>query len=144
MKKCTKCLADKKDEDFSWKIKSKGIKQSQCKKCVSESINKHYLADKDKYLKKARINNRAYKKRNKDFISDYLKDKCCVDCGNNNPIVLDFDHVKGKKRGNIGRLKIGANSIKYLQEEIDKCEIRCSNCHRIKTHERRNMGQWSG
>jgi hypothetical protein len=59
----------------------------------------------------------------------------CIDCGyNQNPIALDFDHT-GKKLFNINTAR-ASRSFTVLLDEIDKCEIRCANCHRIKTEER--------
>jgi hypothetical protein len=56
-----------------------------------------------------------------------------VDCGESDPIVLEFDHVRGVKRGEISRLKTMV-SLETLAEEIAKCDVRCANCHRRKTH----------
>src|SRR5439155_1449789 len=58
----------------------------------------------------------------------------CIDCGNKDPRVLDFDHVRGEKADCVSRL---FRAPKRLTEELAKCEVRCSNCHRIKTWERR-------
>ena len=62
----------------------------------------------------------------------------CVDCGNTDIRVLDFDHVYGEKGGNISRMIQGSPWL-AIEAEIAKCEVRCANCHRIKTIER---GQW--
>tara|TARA_R110000787_G_scaffold9510_1_gene33148 strand:- start:987 stop:1397 length:411 start_codon:yes stop_codon:yes gene_type:complete len=98
---------------------------------------KHYLLNKDKYLRKAYLRNKKTRGSNKAFI-DEIKSSCpCVDCGENNPIVLEFDHVRGEKRANVSDMTRHAYSLKAIQEEIDKCDIRCANCHRIVTHERR-------
>lgn len=55
---------------------------------------------------------------------------CCVDCGyDGHPAALDFDHIDPrKKEGNVAHL----NWSKAVRE-AEKCEIRCANCHRIKT-----------
>ena len=57
----------------------------------------------------------------------------CVDCGIKDVRVLDFDHVRGHKLANIGALR----NIARLEAEAAKCEVRCANCHRIRTIERR-------
>lgn len=60
----------------------------------------------------------------------------CVDCGYcDSPVALDFDHVTGKKVANVSSLVRRARA--QVDAEIAKCEVRCANCHRIKTAERR-------
>jgi hypothetical protein len=64
----------------------------------------------------------------------------CTDCGINYPYyVMDFDHLSDKEYQISAMLSQGY-SMETVQKEIDKCEIVCSNCHRIRTHERRNNG----
>lgn len=63
----------------------------------------------------------------------------CVDCGYNaHAVALDFDHLPGtKKTANVsGLVKVGSY-IEVIMDEIAKCEIVCSNCHRVRTHTRR-------
>ena len=60
----------------------------------------------------------------------------CADCrGMFPPYVLDFDHVRGRKVGNIARLKM-QTTRSVLLAEIAKCDVVCANCHRIRTYER--------
>jgi hypothetical protein len=59
----------------------------------------------------------------------------CVDCGyREHAVALDFDHVGPKKH-----LVSSARSIKGALAEIAQCEVRCSNCHRVRGHERRQQ-----
>lgn len=74
---------------------------------------------------------------NKQYVAYYLKTHHCVDCGESNAIVLDFDHVRGKKICNISNLTKNKSGLGRLKAEIEKCEVRCSNCHRIATYQRR-------
>jgi hypothetical protein len=78
------------------------------------------------------------RQRNRAFVSTYLATHPCVDCGEADPVVLEFDHVRGEKRMDVGRMatSVGVGLV-TLQAEIDKCEVRCANCHRRKTHQRR-------
>jgi DNA-binding NarL/FixJ family response regulator len=57
----------------------------------------------------------------------------CTDCGETNHIVLDFDHLHNKKY-NISRMIHDGFSWKAIAKEIEKCEVVCANCHRIRTH----------
>lgn len=65
-----------------------------------------------------------------------LKSKPCADCGHSYPsYVMDFDHVRGEKVDNISTL-VSNQKWKLLSEELPKCELVCSNCHRERTHQR--------
>lgn len=64
-----------------------------------------------------------------------LSRSSCVDCGERDPLVLDFDHV-GPKSANVKRLVWYGGSIATIDAEIARCEIRCANCHRRVTAER--------
>lgn len=68
---------------------------------------------------------------------EYLGDHPCVDCGEEDPIVLEFDHVAGTKEFPVSEGVSRMYSIKKIKAEIDKCEVRCANCHRRVTHNRR-------
>lgn len=70
---------------------------------------------------------------------EILKREPCMDCGNSFPTeCMDFDHVRGTKRYNIGTILSKTLSMELLQEELDKCELVCANCHRIRTRKRAN------
>lgn len=62
----------------------------------------------------------------------YLKEHPCVDCGENDPIVLEFDHVRDKLLP-VSVLVNNRVSWDMIMAEIEKCEVRCANCHRRKT-----------
>jgi len=100
-------------------------------------MKEHYKRNKDKYKAKSRKRNKEQRKRNKDYVAFVKSLSCCVDCGEDNPIVLEYDHVRGEKRMCVSDMARQSYSIKTIQREIDKCELRCANCHRIVTYERR-------
>ncbi len=64
----------------------------------------------------------------------YKKLKGCIDCGNKDPRTLDYDHVRGVKENNVSYMWKWSYSVMKLKKEIRKCDIRCANCHRIKTY----------
>jgi hypothetical protein len=72
----------------------------------------------------------------------YLLEHPCVDCGEPDPVVLEFDHVRGAKRLPVKRMLAGTYSLKAIFEEIAKCEVRCANCHRRVTAERGGFYAW--
>ncbi len=102
-----------------------------------EASKKHYENKKEKIKQRAHKRNQEIKISNRKFLDDYLSTKCCIDCGNSNPIVLEFDHVRGIKKLNIADMILRSYSLKTIKLEIEKCEIRCANCHRIKTYNTR-------
>ena len=84
---------------------------------------------------------KASKAKQKAFLAQYIRDlkekTPCMDCGEYYPYyVMDFDHVRGRKQKNVMEL-IPTLSKKKIDEEIAKCEIVCSNCHRYRTHLRK-------
>ncbi len=87
-----------------------------------------YREDLYKAQKKHRIKVRAK-------LFEYLSDKKCVDCGENDPIVLEFDHSnRDLKFKTIAKMLSGHYSWDSVHKEITKCKIRCANCHRRKTY----------
>ena len=102
-----------------------------------EYQKKHYQKHKKAYKDKAKAFNRNQRKWSREFITRIKRMYGCVDCGVKNPIVLEFDHVKGNKINNIADMVNQSVGLSTIKEEIRQCEVRCANCHRIKTHERR-------
>ena len=68
-----------------------------------------------------------------------LKSQPCFDCGNKFPVCcMDFDHrIDVKKNYNIGEMFAHHYSKKLIEKELKKCDLVCSNCHRIRTRDKR-------
>ncbi len=72
------------------------------------------------------------------YIQELKSNTPCMDCKESfTYYVMDFDHVRGRKHKNVMEL-IPTLSKKKIDEEIAKCEIVCSNCHRVRTHNRKS------
>jgi len=72
------------------------------------------------------------------YIKWYKEDKGCADCGGKfDAHVLDCDHLYDKSF-NLANFKTHTKSLARVKEELAKCEVVCSNCHRVRTHKRRN------
>lgn len=69
----------------------------------------------------------------KNLVLEYLRVHGCVDCGEKDPVVLEFDHVYGEKDMAISKMIHHVKSINRIKNEISKCVVRCANCHRKKT-----------
>lgn len=133
MKKCIVCSKEKnKNEFYSGKYYRDGYCNS-CKECKKRYQLKHRKTNpfpkwkQDLYLEKI-------KERTKRLRAIVLKakNKPCTDCKTSFPYMcMDFDHVKGEKEFNIGHYSHYGE--KRLIDEIAKCEVVCSNCHRVRT-----------
>ena len=78
---------------------------------------------------------RKHRIKVRGHLLEYLSSKKCIDCGESDPIVLDFDHIEPKNKFKpVSRMLSGHWSWESLTKEIAKCEIRCANCHRRKTY----------
>jgi hypothetical protein len=77
------------------------------------------------------------KQQFKQKLAEIKEASGCVDCGITNHIMLDFDHLRDKKY-NISRMIHDGFSWKAIKKEIEKCEVVCANCHRVRTHNRLN------
>ncbi len=134
MKRCTKCGKEKSLNEFSFKIKTLGLRQYQCIKCSRILIRDHYNRNRGYYLEKAKKRNTKIRTEARAFIKEYLLKHPCVDCGESDIIVLEFDHRNSKlKLTEISQLIRAMSSLDAIKKEINKCDVRCANCHRRKT-----------
>ncbi len=135
MKKCSKCGQIKQTNDYNFKNKNKGLYQSECRSCTRLFVKNHYNNNKDYYLKKTQARNLRVRKEMTDYIIRYLQNNPCVDCGETDLVVLEFDHNRSKftKIKAISSLVRASYPLRVVIDEIKKCEVRCANCHRRKT-----------
>jgi hypothetical protein len=149
MKKiCSGCKQERDEEqDFTWKSKERGLRHSRCKFCMSQVNKQHYQQNKQAYMARVHARDDLIVTDNRRRLAAYLASHPCVDCGLTDIRVLEFDHIRGKKKDNIARMVENGFSWPTIEAEIAKCEVRCANCHRIKTSERggfwRNPGNFS-
>lgn len=83
-------------------------------------------------LSRKKYNDTKYRDR-REKIDKIKLDRGCVDCGYREfACALDFDHVRGEKLGTLAHIAV-RNTWEDVLIEIAKCEVRCSNCHRVKS-----------
>ena len=133
MKCCSECGLTKPLDEFSKNRSSKDGYQSGCKKCRAVYLRSHYEKNKQYYKDKAIIGrnkfNEWYRKQ---------KEKPCADCDNSYPYyVMDFDHTDSSNKENTVSKLATRGKRQEVTEEIAKCELVCSNCHRERTHQRK-------
>ena len=133
-KVCGKCNKRKLIDKFAIRNKKTGLRQWWCIKCRSDYDKKRYKNKNGKEKQRLKDKNKKTAKRNSLFLYNYLKENPCVNCNEDDPIVLCFDHLDANtKHDNVANMVSGYYSIKRIQEEIDKCQVLCMNCHTRKT-----------
>ena len=138
MQICKSCNKNKPIIEYHWRkdTKSNGGYRYVCKKCACERAGESYQRNKEKV--KARCAKAAKERilERRKYIYNYLKSHPCVECGENDPRCLDFDHINPENKDlEISRAIWNNWSMKRLINEIEKCQILCSNCHRKRTAE---------
>src|SRR5579871_3496581 len=133
LKKCCSCKKKVSVLLFHRNRKRKDGLQTTCKDCASKRRKAYYKEWGDRERRQVLSNKIKNRNRNAKFVLDYLRKHPCVDCNERDPIVLDFDHVRGKKVENISSMIAYGFSIEKLNTEIAKCDPRCANCHRKRT-----------
>lgn len=132
-KVCSKCKVF--TDDFANNKSKKDGKQSLCRPCIKFVNADYYKRTPEK--NPARVASKTLAvARNRQYVIDYLNKHPCIDCGESDIVVLEFDHVRGEKKHNVSTLINHGGSIKTLQQEIDKCDVRCANDHRRVTAQR--------
>jgi len=101
---------------------------------------KHYEANKNDYKRRARKFTKQNRVVLRDWIWEYLLAHPCVDCNEKDPIVLQFDHQRDKEF-DISTMTRRGLSLTRLKKEVEKCEVRCANCHMRRTV--KQLGWWT-
>ena len=118
-------ISDFKDQKISTKV------LNELEKCELICHNCHYEIHSIE-----RINNSSSNRfrKNKNIYLDWYGDKKCQRCGYDKCLdSLEFHHLRDKKFMISRITKTNINDIRdFIQEEIDKCELLCSNCHKIE------------
>jgi hypothetical protein len=131
MKICNSCGEQKPYTDFN---KKNNGHQPYCRSCDNTASRKRYAENKETHKSVVNARNARVRKERAAWLKEIKESNPCTDCGKYYPgCVMDFDHTRDKS-WNISSKRLG--SIEALIAEMDKCEIVCSNCHRIRTAKR--------
>lgn len=130
--RCSACGQKKPAAEFSFSDEARRLLNSYCRGCHAAYRHAHYLANKPDYVRRAIAQMSARRKENRRQVLAYLSTHPCVDCGIADPVVLEFDHRDPRlKAAHVGVLM--SKPWVRVRAEIDKCDVRCANCHRIRT-----------
>ena len=136
LRRCGRCLSLKPAAEFAWRRRARHQRHNMCRPCHSAYHREHYLANKQRYVDQARASKQRLRLERTRFLFEYFAAHPCTDCGEPDPMVLEFDHLDaGTKAFTIGQ-SIPYRNWPSILEEIEKCEVVCANCHRRRTARR--------
>ncbi len=131
---CRRCGDERPLEEFAWRRKLAGTRGPYCRQCRRAYAKAHYAANRDLYIERARRPNGIVREQRVACLIEFLNSNPCVDCGERDPAVLEFDHIQGKDFTISERLR--DTKWEVVLAEIAKCDVVCANCHRRRTAER--------
>lgn len=136
---CSKCKKTLSFSEFYVRKTGKRINElyEKCKLCMKLRGRLYYHLNRERQLPLAI----ARKRRAFVFKTKYIneiKDRPCRDCGGRFPLcAMDFDHLDPKiKLASIAHMRIMNWCLEKIKQEIEKCDVVCSNCHRVRTYNR--------
>lgn len=131
---CSQCCASKLADEFP-------ARGRICLECRRANGRDHYRRNRAYYVAKAHERNTRTRDLVRRWLLDYLRGSACVDCGNADLRVLEFDHRDpSSKRSEVSVLASDGYSLATVMLEVEKCDVRCANCHAIRTRSRE--GWW--
>lgn len=133
---CTKCGLEKDIEEFPRRGDYLHRRQSYCMDCRSKMGKDWYERNKDYQKANARKHTTEYRNTIREYLWNYLLTHPCESCGETDPVVLEFHHT-GDKEMAISEMVTRITNIERLKEELKKCTVLCSNCHRRLTAKER-------
>lgn len=105
-----------------------------------EYWKKWYAKNRAKHIAHNTEYNVGRRARIKQFLTEIKLKQGCSECGyKEHPEALEFDHTSDNKSFTVSRAIALGYSEKKILSEIEKCELVCANCHRVRTYNRRQQ-----
>ena len=96
---CNHCLKEKDPEEFNWRYKALGIRHPTCRECQKPFRKNWYEGSaKEKHLENVHERKRRVRDEAREYVWNYLLSHPCIQCGESNPVVLEFHHREGKDK----------------------------------------------
>jgi len=142
-KRCIRCglIRHVTHYSFSRSKKDKKARRADCKTCQNKAQIERYHGRPT--ITREILSRKAVFRRNRTARIGRLKQRMgCIDCGYNQHFAaLQFDHIDlTTKVSDVSSML--RRKLKDIFAEIRKCEVRCANCHAVKTHENREHMKW--
>lgn len=138
MKTCSKCNSSKPESEYYVKDSVSRRLHAQCKMCYKEHrityYKEHYEKFGELYRHRARARKARIKNELRHKLYSFMESKRCVQCGERDLCVLEFDHIDpDTKAFGIAKGLSYCYDWQKILKEIRKCQILCANCHKRKT-----------
>jgi hypothetical protein len=133
-RRCGRCEQVKSVEEFAWRRQDRDQRDNYCRPCRAAYKQEHYALNRARYIRSAQERKRAVVAERVAYLLDFFRSHPCVDCGEDDPLVLEFDHL-GEKEFNISK-GIRDRGWDAVLAEMAKCDVVCANCHRRRTGQR--------
>lgn len=124
---CGRCGQAKPLADFAWRRKAREQRDNHCRPCRADYKHEHYAAHRERYIANALRRKRSVAAERAVYLVAFFRDRPCVDCGETDPLVLEFDHL-GQKSFDIAK-GLRDRPWQAVLAEIAKCDVVCANCH---------------
>jgi len=119
MKVCYRCKESKSESEFNKSNRTRDRLHSYCRDCQKQ----HYRENAIRHRANVRRNDNLRIARLREVIYERMSHGC-VDCGNRDIRVLEFDHVRGTKVRGVGAMVTRGAGFEAVIQEMDKCEVR--------------------
>ncbi len=134
-KRCVTCHLVKPLTDFNLRSSAVDRRQARCRECSRA----WYVANREKHMRNTARRTVEVRRDNHRRLGEYLSDHPCVDCGESDVRTLEFDHENpAEKLADVTRLIAHGCNWDRVAAEIQKCSVRCANCHRKRTMRMQN------
>jgi hypothetical protein len=135
MKKCSmkSCTTPIEEQVFNKNSRRKDGLNNICQVCSRQRSKQYYHDNAGHHKAVVLERQRKIRAKVRRKMFEYYSEHPCIDCGEADPLVLEFDHVRGVKRKEVSRLVRSNHDWDVIAQEIEKCEVRCANCHRRRT-----------
>lgn len=137
MKRCVMCRQLVPLTSYNVRRASPDGLQNVCRACNRAQARRYYARSREAHIGVVMARKAKTRQIVLEAVGRYLLSHPCVDCGESDIRVLDFDHRYSRgKEAEVMRLAQHGHSFTRVMAEIAKCDVRCRNCHAKVTYER--------
>jgi hypothetical protein len=131
-KRCSRCSKEKSIEEFAKNSARKDGRTTYCRSCMKDYNATYYIRTKERHNPARAVRRQEVKAETRTKLVEYLLEHPCVDCGETDIVVLQFDH-QANKLFSISDAITNMVPWELILTEIEKCEVVCANDHQRRT-----------